>query len=153
MQKGKQKYVVVKFKTCQDQMGVLIFIFTPGQYTLKPIFLFTEYNQSKVKTKQSFRCTCRIRPVQSLAPIRAPIRAYMALKTNSVVEVIRALRCTLDQNYHQTVSRIRDQFVFSPNETLLMKYFFHTNETISTNEYFYNLCTNFHLQDSFHQQV
>ena len=48
-----------------------------------------------------------LRPVQLLAPICAPIRAYVVLNTNSVVEVIRRHRCTLDQNYHQTVSRIR----------------------------------------------
>ena len=47
------------------------------------------------------------RPVKSLAPIHAPIRTYMALNTNSVVEVIRAHWCRIDQNEHQTVSRIR----------------------------------------------
>ena len=48
-----------------------------------------------------------VRPVQSLSPIRAPIRAYVALNTNSVFESIRPLRCALEQNYHQTVRVLR----------------------------------------------
>ena len=48
-----------------------------------------------------------LRPVQSLALIRALIRAYVALNIDSSVELIRSHRCTLDQNFHQTVSEIR----------------------------------------------
>ena len=48
-----------------------------------------------------------LRAIQTVAPIRAPIRAYVAFHSNSVVEVIRGHRCTLGENEHQTVSRIR----------------------------------------------
>ena len=55
----------------------------------------------------TYKSIRNVRAIQMVAPIRAPIRAYVALSTNSNVEVIIGYRCTLGEKCHQTVSPIR----------------------------------------------